>query len=353
MASPRNAPAPSTAHEASRFVDPLSSPPLPAAALDVCHPGMVLRALLGVLALIALGSALGARDLGQAQTRLMEASGVAAPAVLAWLVGVCALRGWATRRAPARVMTVLVAWGALCALLSGAGWQQLFDGQNAPLQLGAFALSGAAAAALLLNWLRLRALAQGPQGMQARWVELQARIRPHFLFNTLNTAVALVRLDPQRAEAVLEDLAELFHAALAGPTEASTLAAEVELARRYLGIEQLRFGERLRVDWQLDAACAHARVPSLLLQPLVENAVRYGVEPNAEGGQLWVRTRRCAEGVEILVRNSLGAAAAAGGHGLALTNVRERLRLMHDVAGSLRLEPEAARFTVRITVPEA
>jgi CheY-like chemotaxis protein len=171
------------------------------------------------------------------------------------------------------------------------------------------ALTGALAAWALLVWLSLRVRAQGPTGLHARYAELQSRIRPHFLFNTLNTAVALVRLDPAQAERVLEDLAELFRAALAAPDWTSTLGEEVVLARRYLDIEALRFGERLRLSWELDPALDGARLPPLLLQPLVENAVRYGVEPNEAGGEVLVRTRRRGGQVELLVRNSLDAPA--------------------------------------------
>ena len=134
-------------------------------------------------------------------------------------------------------------------------------------------------------------------------------------------------------------------------TFATQAQAEVTLAQRYLDIEQLRFGERLRVRWDLDPACDAARVPPLLLQPLVENAVRYGVEPNEAGGELLVRTRLHGGEVELLVRNSV-LASAPGGHGLALANVRERLRLLHDLAARLQIESEGERFAVRITLPK-
>jgi two-component system sensor histidine kinase AlgZ len=182
---------------------------------------------------------------------------------------------------------------------------------------------------------------------------LQARIRPHFLFNTLNTAIALVRVDPARAEAVLEDLSELFRAALVdGGTQATTtLEQEVALARRYLAIEQLRFGERLQVRWDLDPSGNQARVPPLLLQPLVENAVRHGVEPAAAGGTIRVRTRVRRGQVEIAVVNTVPTEASTPGHGIALMNVRERLRLMHDVTADFRAGRDGSLYRVRILVP--
>ena len=200
----------------------------------------------------------------------------------------------------------------------------------------------------------MRERAQAPADALARLVELQSRIRPHFLFNTLNTAIALVRVDPNRAEEVLEDLAELFRVALAdaGPTaEGVRLDQEVELARRYLAIEQLRFGDRLRVHWQLDPHAAEARVPPLLLQPLVENAVRHGVEPNDGGGDVDIVTRARGSEIEIRVVNTVGLPTRGKGHGLALRNVRQRLRLMHDVAARLEAGPGEGRFVVRIVMP--
>ena len=130
-----------------------------------------------------------------------------------------------------------------------------------------------------------------------------------------------------------------------------TLAEEVELARRYLAIEQIRFGKRLRVIWHLDPEADAARVPPLLLQPLVENAVRHGVEPNDEGGELEVTTMRRGAEVEIRIVNTVGAPARTVGHGLALRNVRQRLRLMHDVAARFDLESSEQRFALRIMVP--
>jgi two-component system, LytTR family, sensor histidine kinase AlgZ len=185
---------------------------------------------------------------------------------------------------------------------------------------------------VLWSWLDVRARLWQPAYANARLAELQSRIRPHFLFNALNTAIALVRVDPGRAEAVLEDLAELFRVALADASASVSLAEEIELARRYLAIEQVRFGSRLTVLWRIDPRATTARVPPLMLQPLVENAVRHGIEPLAGGG--WVRVQATLQRgqVEVMVSNSIGEEAAVPGNGMALHNLRERLRLLHDVA---------------------
>ena len=136
------------------------------------------------------------------------------------------------------------------------------------LRVLAVVLGGAGFAALLWAWLDMRSRIWHPANASARLAELQSRIQPHFLFNALNTALALVRVDPARAESVLEDLAQLFRVALAETGSAVTLDEEIDLAQRYLAIEQLRFGDRLQLVWDLDPAAASASVPPLVLQPL-------------------------------------------------------------------------------------
>jgi two-component system sensor histidine kinase AlgZ len=190
-----------------------------------------------------------------------------------------------------------------------------------------------------------------PADTAARLSELQARIRPHFLFNTLNSAIALVREDPARAETILEDLSDLFRHALMDPGQAVTLAEEVDLARRYLDIEQVRFGERLQVEWALDELAGGARLPALLLQPLVENAVKHGVEPSPSGAQVKVSTQRRGATVVIKVTNTVPAGQGRRGHGVAQANVRDRLRLLHDVQGQFQTVLKDGIYQVRIEVP--
>ncbi|MDC8771050.1 sensor histidine kinase [Roseateles albus] len=323
----------------------------PARVFDVCHVGLVLRAVLGVQGLLALGLALVSRDLGHWMQNMASGTVVTMSAVLAWLLLVCSARRQLAGLRGLWQWTVLLALGALCAL---AGWELLNLANDEPssgFRLISVSLAGAACAGQLLLWLKQRERAQRPADAMAQLVELQARIRPHFLFNTLNSAIALVRLDPHKAEGLLEDLSELFRVALADATAVVSLDDEIELARRYLDIEQIRFDGRLRIHWRLDPAAGAAKVPPLLLQPLVENAVRHGVEPNEAGGDVEISTRRLGSEVEICVVNTVGLPAQTSGHGLALRNVRQRLRLMHDVAARFELKREPERFSVRIMLP--
>jgi two-component system sensor histidine kinase AlgZ len=276
---------------------------------------------------------------------------VVLPAVLSWLVVACLLKHPLERLAPAAQWTAAVALGAASGMLGWAlGWvsgMEQFDTGRwiAP------ALAGAGLSALMFQWLRMRALAQLPADTTARLAELQSRIRPHFLFNALNTAVALVQIDPERAEAVLEDLAQLFRVALAEVGASVTLAEEIELARRYLAIEQVRFGDRLAVSWDVDDATSQARVPPLVLQPLVENAVRHGIETSLAGGTVRVRAKLRHGSASVVISNSLPDTPAAPGAGIALANVRERLSLLHDFGASLETWRSDGQFHARVMVP--
>jgi two-component system sensor histidine kinase AlgZ len=275
---------------------------------------------------------------------------------LLWLVAVCAVKGPLRRLAAAPRAAAVLGLGAAAALLAAVPlwWAELAPTAGG-LRVAAVAGGGVAFAALLWAWLDLRSRIWHPADASARLAELQSRIRPHFLFNALNTALALVRADPPRAEAVLEDLAEIFRTALADVGASVSLADEVALARRYLAIEQIRFGARLRVDWHIDPRTAAARVPPLVLQPLVENAVRHGVEPSPAGGRVRI-TAAVQRGQAVLtVTNTVGDEPGAPGHGMALHNVRERLRLLHDVAAQCDVwrEPTADGdlFHARIVLP--
>jgi two-component system sensor histidine kinase AlgZ len=209
------------------------------------------------------------------------------------------------------------------------------------------------AAGVLLGYFDLRDRSLSPALVEARLQALQARIRPHFLFNSLNAVLSLIRTDPRRAERVLEDLADLFRALMADAGRLSTLAREVELARQYLAIEAVRLGDRLEVEWRTEGMPGEARMPPMILQPLLENAVYHGVEPSSERGRISVRIDRQGERVQIMLRNSVRGGAGAGkpGNRIALDNIRERLALHFDAEASLGIERGAGWFQVTIRFP--
>jgi two-component system sensor histidine kinase AlgZ len=301
------------------------------------------------LALLA-GVLLAIDDWAQALPLLGPVVAAGLLGCLGWLATVCAARSVLARQGAAARWSLLLGGGAAMALLACAPLVALGLVQLPLPRLVALPLAGAALVLPLAAWMEGRRRSRAPADTSARLAELQSRIRPHFLFNALNSAIALVRVDPARAEGVLENLAELFRVALAQAGSSVSLADELELARRYLAIEQVRFGERLHLEWRLDDATNSARVPPLLLQPLVENAVRHGVEPGARGGVIRLRTRRRLGEAEITIANTVTGDSSAG-HGIALANVRERLKLMHDLAAQFDVRERDGWFSVRIVVP--
>jgi two-component system sensor histidine kinase AlgZ len=189
----------------------------------------------------------------------------------------------------------------------------------------------------------------------ARFDALQARIRPHFLFNSMNTIAGLTRADPALAEEVVQDLSDLFRASLADAARLSTLGREIELARGYLHIEAQRLAERLRVTWDLEALPEQAPVPGLLLQPLLENAVYHGIEPDPAGGEIVVSGRYRRGIVNLSVRNSLPADAASerDGNRMAMKNVRDRLAAAFGEAAGLTVGRVDGDYQVRLHFPYA
>ncbi|MCU0757987.1 MAG: histidine kinase [Steroidobacteraceae bacterium] len=176
---------------------------------------------------------------------------------------------------------------------------------------------------------------------QARVHALQARIRPHFLFNSMNTIASLTRSDPARAEEAVQDLADLFRANLSEQRAQITLADELEVAGIYERIEKLRLGGRLRVEWRTGALPRDAMVPSLLIQPLLENAIYHGIEPRRDGGTVVVSGELAHGLITLVVRNPMPEGAVVrDGNRLALANIRERLTLMYDERATIK----AGRF---------
>lgn len=185
---------------------------------------------------------------------------------------------------------------------------------------------------------------------------LQARIRPHFLFNSMNTIAALTRSDPTQAEEAVEDLADLFRATLTDSRSNIRIKEELEVARIYQRIEQLRLGERLLVEWDVGDLPMRAYVPSLTIQPLLENAIYHGIEPRPEGGTVRI-SGRCANGeIHVTVTNPLpedSAMAEREGNRLALANIRQRLELAYEGRAKLDVENRGGEYRVSLSFPYA
>ena len=316
---------------------------------DTCQVGVVLRAVLFVEAIVCVSALFGATSLMGWVGQMALLTGAALPAVLAWLLAVCGLKRMLAKWPGSVQSGVGVLLGGLSSFY-GFGllvWMGLAGTESWLLAT----LAGCLVAAILVTALVWRAKARAPAGTTARLAELQARIRPHFLFNTLNSAIALVREEPAKAENLLEDLSELFRHALADAHEPVPLHQELDLARHYLAIEQVRFGERLQIEWSIDETASGAKLPPLILQPLVENAVKHGVEPSPTGAVVRISTQRRGSKVVIKVTNTVPAGSGVKGNGLALDNVRQRLTLLHDMQGQFQSALVDNVFQVRLEIP--
>ncbi len=209
------------------------------------------------------------------------------------------------------------------------------------------------ATGVLLYYFVLRAKALSPAIVEARLQALQARIRPHFLFNSLNAVLSLVRTEPRQAETALQDMAELFRVLMRDNRDLAPLADEVELCRQYLALEKLRLGERLQVEWHLANMPGDALVPPLVLQPLLENAVYHGIEPSSEPGVVSINIFYKGGDVHVLLRNPyrVDGGGHHGGNKMAMQNVRERLQLHFDTEGTLESRIRTDAYEVHLRMP--
>ena len=344
-------PAPTVRQEAESFLP------------DFCHPRMVFAVVL-ISELLAVVFALVRAPNGPFWPSLglislfVQWLGLTGAALL------CVARPWLARlgvaAASVAVFALLMLNTAVFSLLAVevSGGEAALGAAGVPTSTWMFLLRNEAicaiVTALLLRYLyvahewRRHVRAETRSRIEA----LQARMRPHFLFNTMNTIAALTRTAPATAERAVEDLADLLRATLKASDRPVRFADELELARVYARIEALRLGDRLRIDWDVGGVPADARVPSLTLQPLLENAIYHGIEPLARGGDVTVHGRVDGGQLVITLSNPVDPdAVARPGHRQALDNLRERVRLAYGERGSVETEREADRFRVTVRLP--
>ena len=325
--------------------------PIPAGLPDFRNLGVMLRILLLANLFGLLAAIVRAENWGGAVQQLLPISIALQPALLAGLLVLYLANRPLHRLSYARgvlgvllltLLTSLIALNFTAPLL----WP---DKGIEPLRSGflSLLLSG-----FLLAYFNLRGRALSPAIAEARLQALQARIRPHFLFNSINAVLSLIRSEPQRAETALQDLAELFRVLMADNRQLVPLQSELELCRQYLSLEQLRLGERLRLAWHLDNMPAEALIPPLLLQPLVENAVCHGIEPFDDGGEIDINLYRSRDQVHLVLANPYRMEGDHhSGNKMALSNVRERLSLHFDAEAQLMISVTDSRYQVHIVLP--
>ena len=325
----------------------------PARAPDWRNLGVMLRSVLLVNALAALALLARNRSGEALPFDLLEMAARVEPPLILTL-GLLYLLAPVFARLTVRGGWALVAAVALASTLAAdalAGWD-LPAGRDWPVREALWALL-AAVAAMIYFTVQERAL--GPAIAQARLMALSARIRPHFLFNSLNAVLGIIRDDPRRAERALEELSDLFRVLMRENRDLVTLGEELALCRQYVELERLRLGERLDVQWQTDGCPPDAKVPPLMLQPLLENAVYHGVEPLAGRGEVRVSVQRAGGDLLVEIDNPLPPPGRAAGHGggnrMALDNLRERLMLFFDLEAQLEAGERDGLYRVRIRFP--
>ena len=319
---------------------------LPADVLpDFRNLAVIARILLGVNAAVLAATLFAAPELMQALERFVYAAAFVEPLLLAIIVVLFILSA-TLRRLPywagcvAVLVLVATSVAAYFSVMGGTG------------TLARMLILAVLLAAALLAYFRLFTKAHSPALAEARLQALQARIRPHFLFNSLNAVLALIRRDPQRAERALEDLADLFRTLMSDARQFVRLAEEIALLERYAELEQLRLGARLRITWELDGAPTDALLPPLVLQPLLENAVYHGVEPGTEAADVLVQIERRGNRVLARIENPyIEAEVQRAGNRMALENIRERLQLFFDAEARIATQAAGGRYRVEIEIP--
>ncbi len=325
---------------------------------ELCTPPQTLSLIL-IAALVALVLAVAGAEPGRFWDSLGRLVLFCEFLTLASAAAVCVLRRPLARygTVPAMitlfVLLVFTAW----AVAAGA-WFLLraygtTSGPSQAVWVGRVVIVAAIVDAMLLRYFYVTVAWRENVRREAasRLEALTTRVRPHFLFNTLNTAVALVRDQPGAAERTLENLAELFRASLGNRKERVPVSEELDIAERYLAIEALRLGDRLHVEWKVDPAVRDALLPPLLLQTLVENAVTHGIEPRAAGGTLKVSLLRDGDRLKLRVMNPRVPGTEVERHGIGLAGARARLQLAFGSEAELRVTETGDAFEAQVECP--
>jgi two-component system sensor histidine kinase AlgZ len=329
---------------------------------DFCAAGTVLVILL-VSELVAIVLTLASYVPGTFLTELSKMSMYVLWIAFLSTVVLCRIRPWVERQGNTQAFVVCFAILLLvCLLLAEVAWQLtsvfgesvVIDDSHTGFVGRTFAISSIVIALAMRylyvssEWRRSIVLEA-----QSRISALQALIRPHFLFNSLNTIASLARSSPAQAEEAVEDLADLMRANLNAPKDRTTLKEELETAAIYQRIEKLRLGDRLRVKWDVGELPMRALIPSLTIQPLLENAIYHGIERLADGGEVRVTGRRIDDNLEFRIRNPVAAGSngQSGGNKMAMSNIRQRFELAYGNRAQVDVDDSGDSYAVRLVFP--
>lgn len=319
---------------------------------DFRNVGVIARALVGVNAGLMFHLLMIVPDWASWRAQLLASALWCEPMLLLTLAMLALLSPWLATRPYPQGAALTIALAMFSAWLVRLLYDDFSESLQNPLPWRYEFAAGLTALGLLAYY-RLWMRALSPRISEARLAALQARIRPHFFFNSLNAVLSLIRSDPRRAETLLENLSDLFRVAMGKQQGLSTLVREVELARGYMEIEKVRLGERLEVEWFIDNMPEKAAIPPLILQPLLENAVYHGIEPSLTRGVIRINIFQARDEIHIDIRNPLPSAGCEkrNGNGMALENVQERLLLHFDAAAILTAKAMGDHFQVHIALP--
>ncbi len=318
--------------------------------------GVMLRILLIGSGLALLQALLQADGWADMPLRVMQMATLLTPILLASLLLLWVMQPWLHRLAYMRgvlAVNALVIMLTLSTYYFGGELYYPPGREGSYFDVLRYMLLSVLVCSVLLTYFRWRSRVLSRALHEARLQVLRARIRPHFLFNTINAVLSIVRARPGQAEVALEDMSDLFRMAMADTQDLVPLRQEIELSRQYIALEQLRMGERLQVEWQVQEAPEDALIPPLLLQPLLENAVYHGIEPLPQGGSILIELRRSGDELRIRVENPCPARDIAphSGNRMALQNIRERLELLFDLEARYQVESGKGFYRVEITLP--
>ena len=318
---------------------------------DFRNLGTVLRIVVAVNGAALVAAVIQAPRPELWSGQLLDNISVLEPQLILQLALLYALQPWLARQPSATGAWLVAALTVVCGIAVNAlidATQIVRGGDLLRALILGLLLCGA-----LLAYFRLRARALSPAIAEARLQALQARIRPHFLFNSLTAVLSLMRNDPRQAEVALEDLADLFRVLMKDNRELTRLTNEVELCRQYLALEKLRLGDRLQVEWHLNSMPGDALVPPLVLQPLLENAVYHGIEPSSEPGVVSINIFFKSGDVHAILRNPYqpNGGRHHAGNKMAIENVRERLALHFDAEGTLASKVVGNAYEVHLRMP--
>jgi len=318
---------------------------------DFRNLGTILRIVLAVNAFAAVAALLREPQLDQWTGQWLDLMAVVEPHMIVELAILYAAAPWLARQTPlASALLIAALTIAVAVAVHALVARELPEPPLALLRHVVFALM---TCGVLLGYFALRARALSPAIAESRLQALQARIRPHFLFNSINAVLSLVRTDPKQAEAALLDMADLFRVLMRDNRELVPLTDELELCRQYLALEKLRLTDRLQVEWHLNSMPGDALVPPLVLQPLLENAVYHGIEPASTPGVISINIFYRSGEVHAILRNPYQADGGRhhAGNKMALGNIRERLKLHFDAEGVLESRVRDATYEVHIRMP--